>query len=261
MENFEFTEGRPAHSKGFLDESSSQNGIAQSPVSGRSNPAPLTDEEVPATELVRRFNNGDETAFVEMMRRYQSKIFAIALRILHNRADAEEITQDTFIRAHRGLARFRGDSSLMTWLHRIAMNLARNRYWYYFRRKSQVTLSLDYSFGDEGESTFSDLLASEAPDPCREAVTNEFSNLVDRCMEKLDPGHRKALVMRNTLDSSYQEIAKALNLNVGTVKSRVSRARKNLRERLAQACPEFAADAAPSAWFEAARSAGRIATA
>src|SRR5579883_1178027 len=93
------------------------------------------------TELVRRFVGGDETAFVEIMRRYQAKIFAVAHSLLHNHADAEEITQDTFIRAHRNLPRFRGDSSLATWLHRIAVNLARNRYWYFFRRKRHATLS------------------------------------------------------------------------------------------------------------------------
>src|SRR5690606_6066136 len=69
-------------------------------------------------ELVRRFNAGDESAFVEIMTRYREKIFSVALALLRNRADAEEIAQDTFIRAHRGLARFRGDSSLATWLHR-----------------------------------------------------------------------------------------------------------------------------------------------
>src|SRR5512133_607976 len=86
-------------------------------------------------ELVRRFNAGDEAAFVEIMNRYREKIFSVALALLRNRADAEEIAQDTFIRAHRGLSRFRGDSSLATWLHRIAVNLARNRYWYFFRHR------------------------------------------------------------------------------------------------------------------------------
>src|ERR1700677_3557304 len=76
-------------------------------------------------KLVNRFNSGDEDAFVEIMARYRSKVSAIAFSHLRNHADAEEITQDTFIRAHRGLARFRGDSSLATWLHRIAFNLDR----------------------------------------------------------------------------------------------------------------------------------------
>src|ERR1051326_2028008 len=111
------------------------------------------------TELVRRFNEGEETAFIEIMNRYQRKIFTIVLGLLRNRADAEEITQDTFIRAHRGLGRFRGDSSLATWLHRIAVNLARNRYWYFFRRRRHATLSLDCPLSDETNATFTELVA------------------------------------------------------------------------------------------------------
>src|SRR4051812_12604986 len=77
--------------------------------------------------LVQRFNAGDEAAFVEIVERYREKVFSIALGMLRNRADAEEVAQDTFVRAYRGLAKFRGDSSLATWLHRVTMNLARNR--------------------------------------------------------------------------------------------------------------------------------------
>jgi len=104
--------------------------------------------------LVRRFHTGDEAAFVEIVGRHRERVFAIALALLRNRADAEEIAQDTFIRAHRGLARFRGDSSLATWLHRIAVNLARNRYWYFFRRRRQDSLSLDCALSEDNSGTF-----------------------------------------------------------------------------------------------------------
>jgi len=212
-------------------------------------------------ELVRRFHAGDEAAFVEIMGRYREKIFAIALSLLRNRADAEEIAQDTFIRVHRGLARFRGDSSLATWLHRIAVNLARNRYWYFFRRRRHATLSLDCPLGDDSDASFTDLIASPAPDPSHEAATGEFAELVDACMEKLDARHREILTLRNLLHRSYEEIAQTLGLNVGTVKSRIARARENLRQLLAEACPEFAPDSAPAEWFEPARNAGRLALA
>jgi len=98
--------------------------------------------------LVTRFNAGDESAFVEIMRRYHNRLFSLAHNLLRNAADAEEIVQDAFIRAHRGLANFRGDSSLATWLYRIALNLSRNRYWYFFRRRRQDSLSLDHSLKD-----------------------------------------------------------------------------------------------------------------
>ena len=212
-------------------------------------------------ELVQRFNTGDDSAFIEIMNRYQRKIFTIVLGLLRNRADAEEITQDTFIRAHRGLSRFRGDSSLATWLHRIAVNLARNRYWYFFRRRRHSTLSLDCPLGEDTNATFTELVASEAPDPSREAATGEFSMLISTCMEKLDARHREILTLRNILNHSYDEIAHTLGINVGTVKSRIARARENLRTLLAEMCPEFAPEAAPSDWFEPARSSGRLAAA
>src|SRR5581483_7928815 len=101
--------------------------------------------------LVQRFHAGDETAFVEIVTRYRAKMFSVAFSRLRNRADAEEIAQDTFIRAHRGLANFRGDSALATWLYRIALNLSRNRYWYHFRRSRHTTRSFDCAFSDDNE--------------------------------------------------------------------------------------------------------------
>ncbi len=211
--------------------------------------------------LVRRFHAGDESAFVEIMTRHREKIFAVAVSLLRNHADAEEIAQDTFIRAHRSLARFRGDSSLATWLHRIALNLARNRYWYFFRRRRHATLSLDHTLTADSTATFADLIAGEAADPAQEAVTSEFAALVAACMEKLDARHREILTLRNQLHHSYDEIAAALGINVGTVKSRIARARQNLRSQLAEACPEFSLDAEPAEWFERPRAAGRLAVA
>jgi RNA polymerase sigma-70 factor (ECF subfamily) len=212
-------------------------------------------------DLVRRFNGGDESAFAEIMSRHKSRIFAAAMALLHNRADAEEITQDTFVRAHRGFALFRGDSSVATWLHRIAVNLARNRYWYFFRRRRHATLSLDVTLGDEGDSKFSDLLSTAEPDPSQGSSINEFVTAVDACMQRLEPSHRRILTMRAVLDQSYEEIASALGINVGTVKSRIARARERLRSILADECPEFARDSDPAEWFEPARGSGQLSAA
>jgi RNA polymerase sigma-70 factor (ECF subfamily) len=199
--------------------------------------------------LVRRFAAGDESAFVEIMERYRGKIFAATLRLLRNHADAEEITQDTFIRAHRALANFRGDSSLATWLYRIGLNLARNRYWYFFRRRRQDSFSLDASLGSHNSATFCDLMADAAPDPAQETVSREFTSVVDHCMAGLDPHQREILTLRNVLHHTYDEIAATLGINVGTVKSRIARARESLRAHLAERFPEFAPDAAPSQWL------------
>jgi len=217
-----------------------------------------TSETLADAELVRRFNGGDESAFLEIMRRHQAKILHVALGLLRNHADAEEIAQDTFIRAHRGLANFRGDSALATWLHRIALNLSRNRYWYFFRRGRHTTWSFDTAFSDDNQATLASLVASDAPSPVREAATNEFAELVAECMELLGPGHRDILTRRNVLNCSYHEIAAALGISIGTVKSRIARARVSLRVLLAKACPEFPPDAAPSEWFDTARPSGRL---
>jgi RNA polymerase sigma-70 factor, ECF subfamily len=210
-------------------------------------------------ELVRRFNEGDATAFVEIVSRHRERLFSVAYAMLKNRADAEEIAQDTFIRAHRCLAKFRGDASLGTWLHRITLNLARNRYWYFFRRCRHTTLSLDCAFSDDGEATFSDLVATHAAGPARDAVACEFSELISLCMERLDTRSREILVLRNSLNFSYAEITRELGISVGTVKSRIARAREKLRVLLTEACPEFGPEATPSSWFEPVRPVGGIA--
>ena len=211
------------------------------------------------TELVRRFNEeGDETAFAEITTRYREKMYAVAFAMLKNHADAEEIAQDTFIRAHRGLVRFRGDSALATWLHRIAANLSRNRYWYFFRRQRHATRSFDCAFSEGNPATLASLVASSEPSPVQEATTSEFSSLITECMERLGPGHRDILNRRNVLNCTYDEIAQAFGISVGTVKSRIARARSNLRVLLARACPEFGADSMPSQWFDANRPSGRL---
>ena len=218
----------------------------------------INTEAIQDAELVSRFKRGDEPAFGEIMSRHRSRILAAAMALLRNHADAEEITQDTFIRAHRGLANFRGDSSLATWLHRIAVNLARNRYWYFFRRRRHATLSLDATMSAESDSTFADLLATGSADPSQESSRNEFVERVEACLEKLEPSHRNILTMRSVLDQSYEDIASALGINVGTVKSRIARARERLRKSLAENCPDFARDSDPSTWFEPARAEGQV---
>jgi len=206
--------------------------------------------------LVARFNAGDETAFEEIMTRHRDRIFAVAFSLLKSHTDAQEIAQDAFIRVHGGLSRFRGDCSLSTWMHRITLNLARNRYWYFFRRRRHATFSLDCAVGEGGTTTFSDLLAEESAGPVRLAGTREFSELVSTCMERLSADQREILTLRNSLDRSYGEIARQLGIRIGTVKSRIARARENLRGLLAEACPEFGPDATPAAWFEAIRPVG-----
>jgi len=202
------------------------------------------------SELVNRFNTGDESAFEEIIRRYQTKIFSLVQGSIHNHADAEEITQDTFVRVYRNLGGFRGDSSLATWLHRIALNLARKRYWYFFRRRRHATVSFDGPVAGEDTPALSDVLLSAAPDPAHEASREEFINLVAASLEKLAPNYREILALRYTEQHSYDEIAKLTGSNLGTVKSRIARARELLRGEMADGCPEFGRSTPLTHWIE-----------
>ena len=211
--------------------------------------------------LVRRFQAGDEAAFTEIAQRHRAPLFQVAFALLRDRADAEEIAQDALIRAHRALARFRGDASLATWLHCITRNLAHNRYWYFFRRRRHLTESLERPLGVEGRTSLADMIACDAPSPVREASHREFSNLVTECMGKLTDSHREILELRNVRRESYHHIAATLGIGTGTVKSRVARARENLRALLvdAYASAERSPAAKSSPWFESVRSAGGLA--
>jgi RNA polymerase sigma-70 factor, ECF subfamily len=211
------------------------------------------EEAAHDSKLVERFKKGDESAFAEIMERYRGRTYSIAFRSLHNHADAEEITQDTFIRAHRALANFRGDSSLATWLNRIAVNLSRNRYWYFFRRHRHATLSLDSSVREQDSGTISDLIAAETADPAQESSRTEFSTLVSACMEKLNASQREILKMRAVQNLPYEEIAETLQVSTGTVKSRLARTRENLRKLLAEMCPEFSSAKSGADYFLALR--------
>jgi RNA polymerase sigma-70 factor (ECF subfamily) len=196
--------------------------------------------------LVRRFNSGDESAFGEIITRYRGRMLAIALSVLRNHADAEEIAQDTFVHAYRSLPRFRGDCSLAAWLHLIALNLSRNRYRYFFRRHCHETCSFDSALGGGITAEIADLVTSDFPDPAREATNREFLDHVAICMGKLSADQREILTLRNLFDHSYSEISELLGVGMGTVKSRIARARQKLRELLAESYAEVNPGAASS---------------
>lgn len=187
--------------------------------------------------LVGRFNTGDDAAFVEIAARHRERLFAIAFAVLKNHGDAEEVVQDALIRAHRGLARFRGDCSLATWLHRIALNLARNRYWYFFRRYRHANVSFDSAFSADNRATLADRVASDTAGPQREAIAREWMELVTVCMHRLGAGSREILILRFS-GHPYCEIGRKLGIRIGTVKSRIARARGNLRSLMTEIYPE-----------------------
>ena len=184
--------------------------------------------------LVDRFKSGDQSAFDEMVSRYWDRIYSMVHQLLRNQQDAEEVTQDAFIRAHRGLVNFRGDSAFSTWLYQIATNLARNRYWYWWRRKRDKSVSFDAPVSSENDMTLADIIPAEVESPDDIAVNQEFVNRIGEGMEKISAKHREILVLRNVKNLSYEEIAAILVISVGTVKSRIARARESLRSKLGE---------------------------
>ena len=190
------------------------------------------ERQVDSDELLRRLKCGEEAVFDDFVRDNWDRVFTRAYGLLNNREDAEEVTQDTFIRARKGAENFRGDCSAATWLHRIATNLARNKYWYWWRRKRAESFSIDSTLSEDNDLTFADTIAAEAPTPSDDMLTSEFADILPKAINSLDEKYSTILIMRAERDMSYDEIAAELNLTVGTVKSRLSRAREQLKSTL-----------------------------
>ena len=158
--------------------------------------------------LVRAAQNGDVDAFEELVRRYQTSIYRVALRMLGSRADAQDAVQETFVRAWRALPRFRHDSAISTWLYRIVTRRALDKI---ASRRSTETL-------DEVE-------VEAGPDPAQAAEDQERLRAVRRAIAKLPPDQRAALVLREFEGLSYQEVAQVLGASVPAIKTRIHRAR------------------------------------
>lgn len=192
------------------------------------------EKTIKADDLLQRLKDGDNSAFTDFVNDNWDKVFSRAYGLLKNKEDAEEVAQDTFVRARNGVNSFRGECSTSTWLHRIATNLARNKYWYWWRRKRSDSMSIDVQMSDDSDSTFADVLPCTNPNPADNALTSEFSDLLPKAISSLDEKYAQILKMRSEYEMSYEEIASELGLTVGTVKSRLSRAREQLRQAISK---------------------------
>ncbi len=184
-------------------------------------------------ELVERFQRGDESAFDALVRRHSGRAYAIAYGLLGNREDAEEVAQDVFIRVYRALDKFRGDSEFSTWMYRIATNLAKNKYRWNKSRGSKVTDSLQAPIdGTDGNDALYREVSDDRMTPDEALQVAELERRTREEMEKLPDVYREALMLRNVKGLSYEEIAELLGCKIGTVKSRINRAREELRIKL-----------------------------
>lgn len=183
--------------------------------------------------LVRRAVQKDPEAMGGLITRYQDRIYNVILKICINRDDAAELTQDTFVKVIDNIGSFKGKSSFYTWLFRIAVNLTLN-----FRKKRLKTaaLSLDTPAGakfDDARASLASYMADEnAPDPVELAEKAETAEIIMASLERLDDNQRTILVLRDIEAMSYAQIAEILEIELGTVKSRLSRARIKMKEIL-----------------------------
>ncbi len=178
--------------------------------------------------LVTQSRDGDTQAFGELVRRYEGKIFRLALHITQNREDAEDVLQETFMKAYEHLEQFKGDSKFYTWIVRIAVNQALMKL---RRRKTDKSVSLDEQI-DTGEDTVVREIAAWGEDPEQRFTREELGEILDGAVQSLEPPYRSVFVLRDIEDLSTEETAEALGLSVPAVKSRLLRARLQLREKL-----------------------------
>jgi len=175
--------------------------------------------------LVQRLRRGDPRAFEDLVIAHQHRVFGVALRMLGNRAEAEDLAQEVFLRVHRAIGEFRGEAKLSTWLYAIASRLCLNRLTSGEQRIAR--------HGDEALSR----VASAAQGPAEEAERSELETALHRAIGELGEDRRIVVVLRDLEGLSYEEIAEALELELGTVRSRLHRARMDLREKLERFLP------------------------
>lgn len=183
--------------------------------------------------LVEQTRRGDMQAFGTLVAKYQDRIFNMILRMCHNHADAEELTQDAFLRAMDKISQFRGNSRFYTWLFRIAANLALSHRRRGGRVKFQSMTGLDDQGSTQADRLTAALAARRQESPEKQAMSAETSRRVAQAIEDLDDEFRLVIILRDIEGMNYEEIAEVTGAAGGTVKSRLHRARLSLREKLA----------------------------
>jgi RNA polymerase sigma factor (sigma-70 family) len=190
----------------------------------------VTEPAVPTEEsdLVKRAQRGELEAYDELVKRYQERIYATVYHMTSNHEDANDLAQDSFIKAFQALKSFKGGSSFYTWLYRIAVNKTIN---FLKQRKNRVSLSLnDLDFNTENNPDLVALISEKTPR--REAGLNELQEKLNMALLKLSEAHRLVVVLHDVQGQSHEEIAEILGCNIGTVRSRLFYARQQLQSLL-----------------------------
>ena len=171
---------------------------------------------------------GSEEAYEILIQRYHQPVYNLVCRLMDNPSEASDVVQEVFLKVFRKVRSFRGNSSLKTWIYRIAVNEAYNHHrWCCRHQRQEITLD-----ASDGGSTYADHLTDPGRSPFEQAADHETRNLVEKALEGLNPKFRAAVVLRDIEDLSYEEIAAVLDISLGTVKSRILRGREALRKTL-----------------------------
>ncbi len=181
-------------------------------------------------QFIERLRAGEAAAFNRLVEDRSGEVYALLYRLTEDPEEARDLTQETFLRAFQSIARFRGDADLRTWLYRIAINQARNRWRWWRRRRRNETVSLDAS--ENGEPLGSRLRNQAQADPEQEALARERETRLRTALRSLGSSYREAVILRDIEGLSYEEIATTLEISIGTVKSRLARGRLELRRKL-----------------------------
>ena len=181
--------------------------------------------------LVERSQQGDQSAFAELVRRYQRKAYSLAFGMVHNADDARDVVQDAFVKVHRHLPNFKGDSSFYTWFYRIVVNVGIDHV-----RKHGRNQAVDYddtvAHDADGPGDGELLPSTLGVNPATALGRREIREAIHKALETLSPNHRAVLLMRESEGMSYEEMAEAMECSKGTIMSRLFHARKNMQRVL-----------------------------
>ncbi|MDE3195088.1 MAG: sigma-70 family RNA polymerase sigma factor [Acidobacteriota bacterium] len=195
-----------------------------------SNLTPQQEAEFEDLRLIEGLRAADERAYEQLIERFQTPVYNLAWRLLSDPADASDVVQEVFLKIFRNVNSFRGDSSLRTWVYRIAVNESHNRRrWLFRHRRGETGIDEAFDDCDSRERPLTDV----GETPFDFTMNREAQNLLEEGLGAINPVFRTALVLREMEELSYEEIASVLDVSIGTVKSRILRGREALRRYLA----------------------------
>lgn len=186
--------------------------------------------------LVAQLKAGSEEAFAWLIATYHQPIYSLIARTVPAGSDAADVTQEVFVKIYRGITGFHGDASLRTWIYRIALHEASNqRRWWSRHRRQEVTIEAETGDSSEGQPLcIKDTLVDEHESPFEMAAHSEMRHKVEAALREIPEPFRAVVVLRDLEGFAYEEIAEILDVNLGTVKSRLMRGRAHLKAQLAQ---------------------------